>query len=266
MTDPGPALATAGGGLVGGITVPYRVRFDECGPDGLVRSASLLRYAQDIAWIHSDALGFTRDWYDAKGLAWVVRAAELAVQAPIRSGQTVLVSTAVVGFRRVWSRRRTVARFEDGTPAFWGHTDFVMLDTVRGMPGRVPDELPARFAVPPGTFEPGRVSLADTPGDAVVLRSQVQARDIDPMGHVNNTVYLDYLDDAVRAAGGAGADVLAAVPRRVRLEYIVAAGPGERLAGAVWPLDRDAGWAWRLADGDGGELARGLVMAGDPAG
>ncbi len=146
--------------------MPYRVRFDECGPDGMARSASLLRYAQDVAWIHSEALGFSREWYDAKGLAWVVRAAELAVVAPIPSGVTVQVSTAVVGFRRVWSRRRTEARFEDGTPAFWAHTDFVMLDLARGMPGRVPEDFPAAFAVPPGSFEPGRVSLPVTPGHA----------------------------------------------------------------------------------------------------
>jgi acyl-CoA thioesterase FadM len=258
----------AGEQLVGGITIPYRVRFDECGPDGRVRSAALLRYAQDTAWVHSERLGFTREWYDAKGLAWVVRAAELAVLAPIRSGDTLLVATAVVGFRRVWSRRRTEARFEDGTLAFWGHTDFVMLDLVRGMPGRVPEELPARFAVPPGVFEPGRVALPDTPADAVLLRSAVQARDIDPMAHVNNTVYLDYLEEAVLAAGASGADALARVPRRIRLEYIVAAGPGDSLAAAAWLLDGEGdagGWAWRLADATGRELARGRVLEGGDA-
>lgn len=248
--------------LVGGITVPYRVRFDECGPDGLVRSSALLRYAQDIAWIHSEALGFTREWYAAKDLAWVVRAAELAILAPIRSGMTVHVSTAVVGFRRVWSRRRTEARFEDGSMAFWGHSDFVMVDLARGMPGRVPDELPARFAVPPGSFEPGRVALAPTPGDATVVRTTVQPRDIDPMGHVNNTVYLDYLEEAVLAAGGPGQAALAAVPRDIRLEYLVAAEPGTGLVSAAWQGDTEGmASAWRLADEAGRELARGLLTA-----
>jgi acyl-CoA thioesterase FadM len=248
--------------LVGGITVPYRVRFDECGPDGLVHSSSLLRYAQDIAWIHSEALGFTREWYDERGLAWVVRAAELAVLGPVQSGVTLRVSTAVVGFRRVWSRRRTEARFEDGTLAFWGHSDFVMVDLARGLPGRVPDELPATFAVPPGTFDPGRVVLPATPDGTIGLRSDVRPRDIDPMGHVNNTVYLDYLEEAVLAAGGTGAADLAALPRDIRLEYVIAAAPGDVLTSAAWQLDDPGGgvrWAWRLADGAGRELARGTV-------
>ena len=34
-------------------SAPYRVRFDEAGPDGLLRTSVLLRYAQDLAWYHS---------------------------------------------------------------------------------------------------------------------------------------------------------------------------------------------------------------------
>ena len=59
--------------------VPYRVRFDECGPDGSVRTSALLRYAQDVAWVHSERLGFDRAWYAARGLGGWCAAAELGV-------------------------------------------------------------------------------------------------------------------------------------------------------------------------------------------
>lgn len=36
-------------------SAPYRVRFDEAGPDGLLRTSVLLRLAQDLAWHHSAA-------------------------------------------------------------------------------------------------------------------------------------------------------------------------------------------------------------------
>lgn len=40
------------------LTVRYRVRFDECSPAGTLRAAVYLRCAQDVAWIHSERLGY----------------------------------------------------------------------------------------------------------------------------------------------------------------------------------------------------------------
>ena len=55
------------------------MRFDEAAPDGRLRTSGLLRYAQDLAWIHSASLGFDRGWYGERGLTWLVRAANVAV-------------------------------------------------------------------------------------------------------------------------------------------------------------------------------------------
>ena len=259
----GTVVATAAWCPANGISIPYRARFDECGPDGLVRTSALLRYAQDIAWIHSEGLGFTREWYAERNLAWVVRSAELAIFAPLQLGGTVSLSTAPTGFRRVWGRRRTEGRLEDGTLMLWGHTDWVMTDTVRGMPGRIPEEFPAAFSIPPGSFDPIKVTLPVTPPDALVLVTAVRPQDIDPMGHVNNAAYLDYLEEALLAAGEAGAAAVSALPRRVLLDYVAAAAPGSVLSGAAWqPHDDAGGWAWRLADEAGRDLARGRVLVG----
>lgn len=248
-----PAGATARG-----ITVPYRVRFDECTPDGAARTSAILRYAQDVAWIHSAQLGFDHAWYAERGLAWVVRAAELEVGCPIPFGQVLAVSTLVIGFRRVWARRRTEVHLDDGTLAAWAHIDWVMTDG-RGAPQRVPADLPAVFGSAPGSFEPGRVPLPPTPPGARAWRSVVRPQDLDPMAHVNNAAYLDYLEEAIIATGPAGASAVAATPRAARLEYLVPAPPGAGLVGSAWPLDDGAGhgWAWRLAADDGRELARG---------
>ena len=77
--------------------------------------SALLRYAQDVAWIHSERLGFDRDWYAARGLTWLVRAAEVALVRAIPLGTTIDVSTTVAGLpqglgappdRRAPGRRR----------------------------------------------------------------------------------------------------------------------------------------------------------------
>ena len=250
--------------VVRGVTVDYRVRFDECGPDGIVRSSALLRYAQDVAWVHSERMGFDRAWYAERDLAWVVRAAELAILEPVALGQSVALSTAVIGFRKVWARRRTEGRLPDGRLVLWGHTDWVMTDVVRGLPGRVPPEFPGVFASPPGPFEPGRVPLPPTPDDAVRHRSRVRPQDLDPMGHVNNAAYLDYLEEALHVAGDVARPAIGGTPRRVRLEYLAPAAPSVALLGEAWPDPHDGvdGWAWRLTDDEGRELARARVLTG----
>ena len=230
---------------------PYRVRFDECGPDGLIRTSVLLRYTQDLAGVHSASRGFDRSWYAERGIVWLVRAAEVAVLAPIRVAGDLIGTTVVVGFRRVWARRRTEFHDADGTLVSWVNIDWVLLDD-RGAPTRIPKEFGAVFAVPPATFGLGRVDLGEVPSQPIRSMVTVRPQELDPMDHVNNAVYADWLDEAVLAAGGAGAT--RAVPRLVRLDYARAAEPAATLAADVWP---DGGtWVCRVADANGSDMLR----------
>lgn len=247
-------------GAVDRITVGYRVRFDECGPDGLARTSSLLRYAQDVAWVHSERKGFGRDWYAARSLAWVVRSAELRVLRPVPLGVTLDLTTGVEGQRRVWACRRTVARDADGASAFEAHTDWVITGA-GGVPVRIPAEFPAAFGVPDGGFDPVKVPLPDAPPGSLALPVVVRPQDLDPMGHVNNAAYLDYLEETLAAMDPAP-DERVAVPRTVRIEYLTPARPGARLQATAWRPSRGAAIAWRLTDADGRDLVRASVAAG----
>jgi acyl-ACP thioesterase len=240
--------------VLAGLTVPYRVRFDESTPEGRLRTSALLRYAQDAAWVQSEALGYDRAWYSDRGLWWLVRSVELHLEAAVPLGSTLHVRTSVGGFRKVWARRRTDVTSADGTRVAWLHTDWVMIDG-RGAPVRVPATFPAAFAAPPGVFEPVRVVLPPTPASATVTRLAVRPHELDPMDHVNNAVYLDHLEDALVDAGG-GEDVIR-VPRSLRLEYLVAAGPGDSLVGSAW--HDGAGWSYRLATEARAEVLRGRM-------
>ncbi len=237
-------------------TVPFRVRFDEAGPDGLVRTSTLLRYAQDLASLHSATLGFDRAWYAERGLAWLARAAAVAILAPIHHGSALTGSTRVVGERRVWARRRT--EFHDGAGILvaWTNVDWVLLDA-RGAPTRIPPEFDGAFNTPKATFPLGRVDLGASPADARMIAFDVRPQELDPMDHVNNAVYADWVDEAVIAAGDLTA--VRAVPRLVRLEYARSAEPSAALAGAAWPTA--GGWAYRLTERSGLELLRAHLLA-----
>ena len=126
------------------LAVSYRARFDECGAGGFLRSSGYLRWAQDCAWIHSERLGFNRDWYATHGLWWLVRCAELTIVGDIPMGDTVSVITTIVAYRRVWARRRTEVVRSTGERLATALTDWVLTDE-RGAPTRVPDEFVALF-------------------------------------------------------------------------------------------------------------------------
>lgn len=239
----------------------YRVRFDEAGPDGRLRTSGLLRYTQDLAARHSEALGYDRAWYAARGLTWLVRTAELDIREPIPYGADVRGTTRVIGFRRVWSRREST--FSVGTlAAAVVRIDWVLTDR-RGAPARIPPEFETIFpsAQPSASLHLGRVTLEAAPGDAAYGIVRVRPQELDPLDHVNNAVYADWLDEAILAADAAGDGHVRALPRRVRLEYALAAEPGEGLETVTWPADQ--GWSCRVRrTADGSDLLRARLEPG----
>jgi medium-chain acyl-[acyl-carrier-protein] hydrolase len=237
-------------GIENGYLTGYRVRFDEAGPDGHARISALLRYAQDVAWRHSEDLGFDRDWYRARGVGWVVRGVELELHAAIPMGHTLLVSTAVVGHRRIWARRLGECRLADGTLAARVTTDWVLLDG-RNRIVRIPDDFGVVFVNPEVDDEITRVPPPEGPL-ASSLTVHVRPRDLDPLDHVNNAVYVDWLDEALEASGWRPAD--RAAPETWRLEYLASAGRGDEV---TVELHGDAAaWQARIRRSDGVELLR----------
>ncbi len=242
-------------------SAPYRVRFDEGGPDGLIRTSVLLRYTQDLAGVHSSSRGFDRSWYAERGITWLVRAADVWVVEPIAVGAELVGTTTVMGWRRVWARRRTEFHDTDGVLVSWVHIDWVLLDG-RGTPTRIPQEFDAAFGALQANFRLARVDIGEVPPDPARSTFTVRPQELDPMDHVNNAVYADWLDEAVIAAGGASA--ARAVPRLVRLEYARAAEPAARLVVDTWP--DSGGWVCRLADADGSDLLRARLQPIDATG
>lgn len=224
-------------GIDNGYLAGYRVRFDEAGANGLVGTGSLLRYAQDIAWRHSEDRGFDRRWYTDQGRWWVVRSIDLGVLGPVPMGRTLRVGTAVIGHRRIWARRRVEFRLADSSLTAIALVDWVLVDE-RGRILRIPPEFGTAFPNPEIEGEIIRAELPPAPPDATRHPIGVRPHDLDPMGHVNNAVYLDWAEQ-VAAAAGAGAAV-AALPRRWRAEYAASAELGDDLLGVAWATEE--GW------------------------
>ena len=244
-------------GIDNGFVAGYRVRFDEAGAAGGIRTSALLRYASDIAWRHSEDLGFDRVWYTQRGRWWVVRSIRLEVLAPIGMGQTLRVATAVIGHRRIWARRRGEFRLADGTLAAVAIADWVIIDE-RGRILRIPEDFGQAFPNLELSGEIIRVAPPDPPASATRWPILVRPHDLDPMGHVNNAVYLDWIEEAVVAAGDPAATTVA--PRRVAIEYAASAELGNHLEASAWP-EADGWWVLVTRPSDNSHIVRARLTA-----
>jgi len=244
----------------------YRVRFDEAGPDGSLRTSGYMRYAQDVAWRHSDALSFGREWYAERALTWLVRAAELAILEDVPMGTILTARTLVVGMRRVFARRRGEFRLPDGRLAGWVQTDWVMIDG-RGALTRIPPIFGDMFGGDSMTGQVGRVALPPAAIETTARRFRVRPQELDPLDHVNNAVYLDWLEEAIldAASDGEGSRAIAMRPRHYRLEFAMAAAADAEIEASAWADGR--GWSQRVVDAaTGTDLFRARLEPGDGQG
>lgn len=225
-----------------------------------MRSSGYLRYAQDLAWIHSESEGFDREWYTERGLTWLVRGIELDIVSDVVYGSELVVSTEVIGFRRVWARRRSEFHpVGSERPAAVAITDWVLLNA-RGAPTRVPTEIADAFVEPDTDFTPLRLAIPPAPASATSLPLTVRRSELDPMAHVNNAAYIDYLDE--HYVDGSRGPAALPVPRRYRAEFVASAEPGTVLVGHGW--QGETAWNYRLEDEAGTELLRARLET-DPA-
>ena len=237
------------------VELPFRVRFDEANADGRLRSSGYLRYAQEVARQHAEAAGFGSEWTRERRFLWLIRTIELDILGPVEHSQTLEVSTEVIGWRRVWARRRSEFHLAgDERLRAVAVIDWVLLGP-NGAPARLPADLAAAFGGEIGTFTPAKVELTPPPPDAVRHEFVVRPHDLDPLAHVNNAVYLDYLEETLTRGGQA--DQVSTHPRRYRMEYLASAEEDDRLVGTAW--EDDLGWSFRLTTDEGRELLRARV-------
>ena len=120
----------------------FRVRQYECDAYGHVNHANYLRYMQETAFDASAAAGYDLDRYREIERAWLVRETDITYQQPLVYGDSVIVKTWVLDFRRVRSRRAYEMRHAtSGELVAQATTDWVFLNDQTGRPETVPQEM-----------------------------------------------------------------------------------------------------------------------------
>jgi acyl-CoA thioester hydrolase len=205
---------------------------------------------QEAAFDASAAAGYGMARYEAMGRHWLARETDVEYLRPLRYGDTVEVKTWVADFRRVRSRRAYELRLVGSEELVArGHTDWVFLETATGRPVSIPAQMMTSFFPegPPKQAPPrSRFPSKSLPSQGVFRqRRRAEWRDIDTAQHVNNAVYVDYIEDCeLQAAAACGwtrermqAEGFDVAVRRHRIEYRQPAVLDDQLESATWVSD-----------------------------
>jgi acyl-CoA thioester hydrolase len=225
----------------------FRVRYYECDANGHLNSAVYLRFMQETAFDASAAAGYDLNRYNQLQHHWLIRESQVEYLLPLRYNQVVDVSTWIADFRRVTSRRAYEFRLaESGELAARAFTDWVFLDTAKNRPASIPQSLVDDFYPEglPAEFPPRQPFPAAPPPapGTFRMRRRVSWEDIDAMQHVNNAVYMDFINECGYQVCAAfqwpwqrmSAEGFAIYLRQARLQYLQPALLGDELEIATW--------------------------------
>ena len=84
------------------LTVPNNAIDD----NGHVNNVVYVQWMQDVATLHSNAVGLTRKAYEKNGSAWIVRSHHVDYRSPAFEGDEIEAITWISDFKKVTSRRK----------------------------------------------------------------------------------------------------------------------------------------------------------------
>jgi acyl-CoA thioester hydrolase len=112
---------------------------DEEDENGHVSNVSYVRWIQDAARAHTDAVGWDRRAYEAVGGTFIVKRHEVDYRRGCRAGDAVVVTTIVEECRLASAVRRTrVVRLSDGAEILRARTEWVFVSIAGHRPTRIP--------------------------------------------------------------------------------------------------------------------------------
>lgn len=190
-------------GILGAVKVKeekFRVRTFECQADGCINMFSLMRYLQEIAAGHAEALGFGFERLGELNAYWVLSNIKIEIARPPRRDDEVIITTWPSGHSRTVATREFIGKDPGGREMFRAGSEWMVMNRKTGWLKnlvRLGLDLPesGRKALP------GELRRLESHGDyRPAYHVRVPYSSIDLNGHVNNTEYVRWGIDALKRA------------------------------------------------------------------
>lgn len=195
----------------------------------------LFQHLQNAAVMHSEKAGYQMDAMIQGGQGWVLNKMEMKVFRYPVYGETIDITTWSRGMKGVKAKREFLVS-ADGEVLIAASSVWVLVDSVTMKILRIPEDMESSYTVHEDialneNLEKWR-AVKDVTADAPVSIS-TRSSDYDPLGHVNNTIYFDFLETAINRKFQSPVRI-----RKVKIQYVHELGPETtRVKVALQPLD-----------------------------
>ncbi len=196
-------------------TQTFHIRYYECDAYGHLNNANYLRYMQETAFEAAAAVGYDLDRHQKMHRFWLIRETEIDYLQPLHYADLVKVKTWIDQFGQVTCRRMyEFYKGEREDLAARAETTWILLDSDTNKPATIPEEMHSAFqpaqSFATKTAHPSFPPAPPPPAGIFSMQRKVIWHDLDMVQHVNNAVYLEYVEEC-------GMQVLAAHRWPVRL-------------------------------------------------
>ena len=181
----------------------HTVRSYEGDAWGQLLPSGILRLLERSAIVAAADAGYGDEFHEEHGTAWVVRRMTMLLPSVAHRVDDLEITTWPSHFVRVrGGREYRIENLTTGKEVAHALAEWVYIDRATGAPRAIPPRLATDFDVPGaplGNYDPPKIApLTDSPTFADTRRAEWY--EADAMGHVNNAVYADWLDAAMREA------------------------------------------------------------------
>jgi acyl-ACP thioesterase len=221
----------------------FSLRFGAVDRSDRLTLASTFDFFQEAAISHAESLGVGREAMARTGQGWILSRISVFLERRPRFGETITVRTWPRGWDRLFAIRDYDIRDASDTPIVRGRSSWLILDIEKRRPLRpraVMDTLPLNEGI--DALPGGGGGLESRENLVMAGERRAVYSDIDYNGHVNNTRYIQWIQDITEP------EILDRA-RQIRFDinYLSEVKPGEVTALLTAPLKVPIG-------GGGGDL------------
>lgn len=230
------------------------VRSYELNRFGYVSPATFLNYLEETAVRASAEAGYNKDWYEANDALWIIRQMTLRQFNPIGYDDELQIRSWVSDWRRVRSHREyDIIRATDKARVLRARADWIFINRSQMRPQRLFPEFETDFDPWYDSQEDLTIPLNGQqpftmPTQYTMVR-RANEHELDRVDHVNNAVYLRWIEDAFATcldnaarSGELPANLITGPPFHLYhdIEYFQSAQAGEQVTISCQPTGYDA--------------------------